>query len=130
MKMNFMNTKAQLVAALAPVLAVLSSIYSEAASAVSGVKSFAEAERSLKSKAKGQGAPTGLIIGVFTIVVIIITLGVFANKLIANVPVDNDVFGIEDTTKDFGPTLVVFMYLLAMILVIAGAIYVIRRIRG
>lgn len=78
----------------------------------------------------GQGAPTGLIIGVFTIVVIIITLGVFANKLISNVPLENDVFDIEGTTGDFGPTLTVFMYLLAMILVIAGAIYVIRRIRG
>jgi len=86
------------------------------------------------AETRGQGAGSlgvqGGIIAVFTVVIVIILMGTVSNKIALNVPVDNDIFGVISSTESFGPTITIFGYLVALVVLVSIMLYVIRRTRG
>lgn len=61
-------------------------------------------------------------------IILAVVLGMATSKIIAQLPVENDILGVVSTAESMGPTIVTFIFLGILVLAIVGLIRYFRAV--
>lgn len=93
-----------------------------------GLQARKQALNAIAYDAAGQSSNGGMIKTIFVGVILATVLGMATSKILAAMPVENDILGVMSTAESLGPTIVTFVFLGLLVLAIVGLIRYFRSI--